>query len=578
MQELKVEAYRSLFHLRADKDNYALIPTSILGEYGALDAYYNKKLEEFLLDSIPSDLRHLREIITYLTIVFTEAEISGIAVDVNVFNLLDESYGSMLDKMSEKSLLFDSVKLFISKKIGPIREKNERARKKKLSEKEMVEEVFTMTKRLAMTEVMFNKDYLGMPVLKKTKGGKDGKNKVASTDQEAIELLHRYPKLNQDQRIFIDNLADYRTIDKLRSTYVLPVIDRYVDNLYRQEFMIPGTVTGRLSSGFHTLPRSSDIKNMYISRWRDQGGLILGFDFSQLELRVLACLSKEPKMIDAFLNHVDIHAKTGGEIAGKPWDKITPEERSTGKTTNFAIIYGKTADTLKDDLHVTRERAQEIIDSVLGGYNMVASWMQDRYKELEDFGGIKTLFGREIPIPEYYLDGKGFEEDAKRRSVNYPIQSTASDLVNSGIMRLHKRYRLLRLRSIILAAIHDAAYSDLKPGELFTLISLMKKTLEAETIDMYSWLVCPIEIDISLGVSMGNSIKLEVAEIEENRALLNGKGSRKDINMLLATGGLAYNMKFYLEKEKEVDKSEFTIDRVMLDPIEWKGKLEITQK
>jgi len=1194
----KVTAYLSLFRLVADKENYANLPTSILGEYGALDAYYNRKLHEHLLENIPSELEHLREFITYLTIVFTEVEISGIALDKDVHGFLSDSYGDMLDKMSQKTLSFSTVKEYIESKIVPLREANQNPRKKKkLTEEEMVGEVFTMTKRLALIDIMFDKKYLGMPVLRKTKGGKDGKSKVPATDQEAIKLLELYPNLNGDQRVFINNLADYRKIDKLISTYVAPVMDRFVNGLYRQEFMIPGTVTGRLSSGFHILPRDSDIKRMYCSRWRDQGGLILGFDFclapdtkvltfdlrwkkikdieigeelvgfdeelrrrglgrargsskfrrsvvenksflklpcylvktergefissadhswvvrrklkkggdairqwirtedlkvgdpigyvcdpweedvshdggylagffdgegwlsdetvgfgqnegnliksvlsllkekgfepsksysskkgkckkyvlkgnrtawkflgsirpkrllekssqlwenkrtwssntpivkilsieflgerevvglrtstktfiaegflshnSQLELRVLACLAQEPKMIEAFINHVDIHAKTGGEIAGKSWDKISPDERSTGKTTNFAIVYGKTADTLKDDLHVTRERAQQIIDSVLGGYDKVAAWMKEKHKELEDIGGIKTVFGREIPIPEYYLDGRNFELEAQRKSVNYPIQclekntliplvsgeiktieelsfeskeqyvycydlnnknisvskatkffksgevsemirvhldndkylqvtrehlfllrsgvyksasdlivgdslmpfdiriskkgykqvfdfqkipglrlwrivyklvakkylgkrnkgdnihhidenkindvpknleyllpedhifihadrsigkknplrklypcwnisqkeavrkvilerlritgnvtgmnhekfkdrlsqswkesynyrvkclkkanldpktkrrksvaqklkfnnplfcfkygrtliekfpkikfdspdrwdksiknlifnrtldgrsakyskfflsvglwgdfvsflktpnnhkvtkieaitfekpepvydievpefhnfavnsgifvhnSTASDLVNSGIARLHKKFKALRLQSIILAAIHDAAYNDLKPGELFILIALMKKTLELETMQMYPWLICPIEIDISMGTSMGSSIKMEVEELDENHALMVGKGLRKDFNMLMHVGESAYNMKFYLEKEKEVDKDYFTIDRVLGDVVEWKGKLEISNR
>lgn len=575
----KVTSYLDLFHLKKDKINYANLPTFILGEYGALDAYYNRKLHDHLIESFPQDLEHLREFITYLTIVFTESEISGIALDKDVHKFLGDSYGEMLDKMSEKALSFHAVKEYIGAKIGSLREENEKPKKKKrLTEEEMVAEVFTMTKRLALIDVMFGKDYLDMPVLKRTKGGKDRTNRVPATDQEAVDLLKLHPKLNEDQRIFIDNLADYRTIDKLKSTYVDPVMDRYVNDLYRQEFMIPGTITGRLSSGFHTLPRDSDIKRMYCSRWRDQGGMILGFDFSQLELRVLACLSNETKMIEAFKNKVDIHAITGGEIAGKSWDKITSEERATGKTTNFAIIYGKTSDTLKDDLHVSRDRAQQVIDSVLGGYDKVSTWMAARHKELEEIGGIKTIFGREIPILEYYLDGRNFQLEAQRKSVNYPIQSAASDLVNSGIVRLHKKFKLLQLKSIILAAIHDAAYNDLKPGELFILIALMKKILEIETMMMYSWLICPIEIDISMGTSMGGSVKMEVEELEENRALLNGKGLRRDFNMLMFKGENSYNMKFYLEKEREVDKDYFTIDRVLGDTVEWKGRLEITQK
>jgi len=333
------------------------------------------------------------------------------------------------------------------------------------------------------------------------------------------------------------------------------------------------------SSGFHTLPRGSDIKRMYTSRWRDIGGLIMSGDMSQLELRILAALACETKMIEAFIAGVDIHAMTAGEIFIKAWNEVSKNERNIGKTTNFAIIYGKTAMTLKDDLQVTIQRAQEIIDNLLSGYDQVDKWMKDRHKEVLSKGYVETVFGREIPIPEVYMEKKNFQSEALRKSVNFPIQSTASDLVKSSLCRYYKKLKDLKLQTKFLGETHDALNNDLYPGDFFIILNILKQSCENENMEIYKdWLICPVRIDVSLGTSMGSVIGFEIKELSEDFVLLEGEGMRRDWEHLIEIGSKGYRMKFYLDEETPIDSSSYMIEQVIRDSVKWSGKLKIKQK
>ena len=574
--ERKVNEYTDLFRLKTDR-TYDKIPTGILGEYGALDAFYNKKLHMHLLEKMPEKLRHLRDVMNYLVIVYTEAELAGFPIDQSILDYLSSSYGTMLEGMVEKALTFDEVKSFIRDKTEELKVKY--AKKRVQPTQEMLEEEsFGMTKLKPLAAVIYGKKYFGMPILKHTKGGKNKDKKSPSTDQEAVNLL-LHSSLKENQKKFIENLADFRTISKLKSTYVDPVYAGLKNGIYYWDFIIPGTVTGRLGSGFHTLPHSSDIKLMYSSRHREQGGLICSADFSQLELRILAALAKEYKMIDAFIAGVDIHAKTASEIFHVPIDQVTDDQRQVGKVTNFSIIYGKTAETLKDDLHCTKERAQEVIDNLLVGYDKVSNWIMARYREVAANASVVTAFGREIPIPEWTYDSGVSHLEALRMSTNYPIQSAASDLVKSSIGRFHRKIKKMGMKTIFMGDTHDAIHNDLYPGELFDIVYLMKLTCENESQEMYKdWLICPIRIDVSLGVSIGNEIEFEIKEIEDDRILLVGEGTRRDFNLLMSVGSEAYQMNLSVEKETPIKPEEYSLDRVIRDKVKWEAKLEIKRK
>ena len=574
--ERKVKEYTGRFRLKADR-TYDRIPTGILGEYGALDAFYGKKLLIHLLEKMPENLKHLRDVMNYLVIVYTEAELAGFPIDQSILDYLSSSYGTMLEGMVEKALTFDEVKNFIRDKTEELKVKY--AKKRVQPTQEMLEEEsFGMTKLKPLAAVIYGKKYFGMPILRQTKGGKNKDKKSPSTDQEAVDLL-LHSSLKENQKKFIENLADFRTISKLKSTYVDPVYAGLKNGIYYWDFIIPGTVTGRLGSGFHTLPHSSDIKLMYSSRHREQGGLICSADFSQLELRILAALAQEYKMIDAFIAGVDIHAKTASEIFHVPIDQVTDDQRQVGKVTNFSIIYGKTAETLKDDLHCTKERAQEVIDSLLAGYDKVSDWIMARYREVAANASVVTTFGREIPIPEWTYDSRAAHLEALRMSTNYPIQSAASDLVKSSIGRFHKKVKKMDMKTIFMGDTHDAIHNDLYPGELFDIVYLMKLTCENESQEIYKdWLICPIRIDVSLGVSIGNEIEFEIKEIEDDRILLAGEGTRRDFNLLMSVGSEAYQMNLSVEKETPIKPEKYSLDRVIRDKVKWEAKLEIKRK
>jgi DNA polymerase-1 len=333
--------------------------------------------------------------------------------------------------------------------------------------------------------VLFEK--LKLPVVKKSKTG-------PSTDEEVLKALadkHRLPKL----------LLEYRQLTKLKNTYVdtLPNLIDYRTGRVHTSFNQTATETGRLSSSnpnLQNIPVKTDIgKNIRKAIIAfDAQSYLLSCDYSQIELRVLAHLSKDENLIFAFQQNKDIHKATAALVYGLEEKDISESMREVAKRVNFGIVYGLSAYGLGKDLHISLEEAQQFIDSYFLRYPGVKEYIQGQIQKAKDSGFVTTLLGRRRYIPQIHNKNQGIRQFAERQAVNTPIQGTASDLIKLAMVQIHHEINKRKLRASMLLQIHDELVFDVCRAELEELKELVKMRMENVLK-----LSVPIKIDIKKG-------------------------------------------------------------------------------
>jgi len=575
--ELPINEYKNRFRLIKDR-TYKNIPTSILGRYGALDAYYNEELFKILNSKIIPDMSLIRDILRMAVTQFAETELKGIKIDNNMYEFLKVAYGDMLSKYRKKMRDLPMVAKFVEKRLKlRIDENDKRKKPKKLDLDKERDLCFSPTSTTDIPEILYGKDYYALPILVKTEKGKPAANKTAV---KALGALEKDEVKDPSYMDFLNSFIDYKRFSKLKSTYIDNLPRTVVEGTYRPEYNLTGAITGRLSSGFHTLPKKSDIKRMYTSRWSKEGGLVLIADFSQLELRIISSLSNEKTWIEAYKNGIDIHKATGSTIYKIPVDQVTSDQRTTGKTINFGIIYGKTAKSLAIDLKISQEESNNIINSLLAGASNLNRWIENQHNFVRREGFIVTAFNRVIPIPEGKSRNKWLILEAERRSVNYPVQSSASDLGLYSIIRVNKEIKLRNMKSIFLGTVHDSMLFDVYPGELPALATIIKYQCQDKNAELFgdNWLKCPIVIDIGIGTSWGSVIDIDFDHYDKNKLIASGSSISKNFKLLNSIGSNAYNINYNILERKELSGKDFTNDVLVKDREKWEVNLAIENK
>ncbi len=294
-------------------------------------------------------------------------------------------------------------------------------------------------------EILF--DTLGLPHSKKTKTG-------YSTDVDVLNKLRPYHEI-------IDDILDYRQVMKLKSTYVDGLL-RVADEQGRvhTNFKQTGTATGRLSSTEPNLqnipirtPLGRELRRFFLPS--DPNYVIVDADYSQIELRLLAHISGDRNMIDAFLGGTDIHTSTAATVFGVDQSEVTPDMRKRAKAVNFGILYGIGAFSLSDDLGVSRAQAQEFIDRYLASYPGIDAYLQAIILEAYDNGYVTTLFGRRRYIPELAGTNKIQKKFGERVAMNSPIQGTAADVIKLAMVRVYRKLRESGLDARLILQVHD---------------------------------------------------------------------------------------------------------------------------
>src|SRR5436190_111525 len=328
---------------------------------------------------------------------------------------------------------------------------------------------FNINSTPQLRHVLFEKHQL--PILKKTKTG-------PSTDYEVLEQLaamgHEVPRL----------LIEYRELSKLKSTYVdaLPGFIHPQTGRIHTSFNQTGAATGRLSSSDPNLqnipvrtPRGEAIRRAFVA---PPGAMLLTADYSQIELRLLAHLSRDPAFVQAFEQGGDIHRQTAALIFDVAQDQVTADMRARAKTINFATIYGQGAFALARQLGITQDDAKRFIEQYFTRFAGVRAWLDRTVAEARERGYVETLFGRRRYIPELKDHNYNIRAFGERTATNSPLQGSAADLIKIAMISIAGALKEQGLGSRMILQVHDELVVEVPRGEEEVATELVKRHME----------------------------------------------------------------------------------------------------
>ncbi len=345
---------------------------------------------------------------------------------------------------------------------------------------------FNINSPQQLGKVLFEDMNLPAPV-------KYGKGKTISTAADVLETLAVEHEIAR-------KVLEYRQLSKLKGTYVdaLPLlIDRHTNRLHTT-LNQSGAATGRLSSSNPNLQNipirtelGREIRAAFVPR---QGWKLVVADYSQIELRLLAHMSRDPVLLAAFRNGEDIHTRTAAEVFRVPPLMITPDMRRAAKAVNFGIVYGQTPFGLAASINIDRKEAEEYIRTYFELYAGVKKWIQETIAEVRKSGVTVTLFGRKRPIPDMHSRNPNARSFAERIAVNTPLQGTAADLIKVAMIRIDHELSRAKLASKMLLQVHDELLFEAPPEEAADLAKMVKREMEA----VYR-LEVPLVVDVGIG-------------------------------------------------------------------------------
>ena len=329
-------------------------------------------------------------------------------------------------------------------------------------------EQFNINSPKQLGEVLF--EHLGLPAKKKTKTG-------YSTNADVLESL-------RGKHEIIDAILEYRKVAKLKSTYVdglLKVVGR--DGRIHSHFNQTDTRTGRLSStepNLQNIPVRTELGSRLRAFFRAKDGYTLvDADYSQIELRVLAHISGDEYMIEAFNSDADIHTNTAAQVFNMPALYVTPEMRRKAKAVNFGIVYGIGAFSLSQDIGVSVAEADRYIKNYLDTFSGVKKYMEDTVTFAQENGYIETLYGRRRALPEISSSNKNIVNFGKRVAMNTPIQGTAADIIKIAMIRVYRRLKKEQLDARLILQVHDELIVEAPQHEVEQVKALLQEEMQA---------------------------------------------------------------------------------------------------
>lgn len=423
--------------------------------YSAEDANVTYLLDKILLPKlVEANLHKLYEELELpLIYVLAQMEWNGIRVDKKLLITLSDDFNQRLDRIKREIY--------------------------KLAETE-----FNLDSPKQLQVILYEK--LGLQRGKKIKTG-------FSTDSETLARLaleHPLPA----------QLVEYRTLSKLKGTYIdglSELINTQTGRLhtsYNQAI----TSTGRLSSSepnLQNIPIRTEegrkIRRIFIP---EKGCILISADYSQIELRLLAHLSKDEKLIEAFQNDEDIHTHTATEIFGVKHDEVNSDMRRSAKTINFGIVYGMSAHGLASQLGISYEMAQAYIDNYFARYPKVKDYMEEALDACRQEGYVQTLFGRKRFFPEINSTNGTVRSFAERAAINAPLQGSAADIIKKAMINLYKRLKDSELKTKMVLQVHDELIFEVPTSEEKKIISLAREEMQS-----VFKLNVPLKVDINRG-------------------------------------------------------------------------------
>ena len=341
---------------------------------------------------------------------------------------------------------------------------------------------FNINSPKQLGEILFNK--LGL----------DYERKSGEKQSTGVEVLQKLI----DKHEIIKPIMDYRTYTKLLTTYAEALPKFIVDGRIHTNFNQTETATGRLSSDNPNLQNipirtelGREIRKAFIPR---DGYVFIDADYSQIELRILAILSGDENLINAYKGTADVHSATASEVFGVSVDKVTPELRRKAKAINFGIVYGMSSYGLGEDLHIDTKEAKVYIEKYFDRYKKVKEYLDRTVEEAKAKGYTKTYYGRIRPIPEFRVGNAMQKAFAKRVAMNSPIQGTAADIMKLAMIGVDSELEKQKLKSRIVLQVHDEILIECKIGEE----AKVKKILKEQMTDKFDFKV-KLDIEIKQG-------------------------------------------------------------------------------
>ncbi len=393
-----------------------------------------------------------------------QMELDGILVDKKTLERLSQEFSEKIDRLEQR--IFD-----------------------------LAEENFNIGSPKQLASILFEK--LGF------KGGKKGKTGSYTTDAEVLESLaaegHLLPEL----------VLQWRQLSKLRSTYTEALQHHVKEDTGRvhSSFLSSGASTGRLSSSnpnLQNIPiRTEDGRKIREAFVASKEKKLISFDYSQIELRILAHVAKISNLKRAFLEGQDIHAQTASEVFQVPIDLLSPELRRQAKAINFGVIYGISPFGLANNLRISREMAKEFIEKYFQRFPGIQTYMNWTVEEAKKNGYVKTLFGRKIHTPNMNSKGPaaGF---AKRSAINAPIQGTAADIIKRAMISVPRVLKENKLTGKMVLQVHDELLFEVPDNEIELTIKTVTREME-NACDPLIQLDVPLKVDTGVGTNWNDA-------------------------------------------------------------------------
>ncbi|MEN9447194.1 MAG: polymerase [Bacteroidota bacterium] len=436
------------------------VPLEQIKEYAAEDADITLQLYDVFKKEIDDTPLHklFYEVETPLVPVLTDMEFEGVKIDTQFLQKYSNEISEEIVALKEEILSICGVQ-------------------------------FNIDSPKQLGDILFEKLNIPYPG-KKTKTGQ------YSTDEETLQKIAA-------ENPVADKLLDYRELTKLKSTYIdaLPNLINPKTNRLHTTFNQAIASTGRLSSvnpNLQNIPVKTDrgkkIRQAFIPR--DEHHTILSADYSQIELRIVASISNDKNMIDAFNHQLDIHASTAANVFGVPLAEVTPEMRRRAKMVNFGIIYGISAFGLAQRLGIARTEAANLIEQYFNQYNGVKKYMEDTVQYARTNGYVETLLGRRKYLRDINAGNWTVRGFAERIAINAPIQGTAADMIKIAMINIHQKMHHQKMKSKMILQIHDELLLDVFIPEKEELKQLVIHEMQN---------ALPLHVPIEVSAEFGNN-------------------------------------------------------------------------
>lgn len=408
----------------------------------------------------------------------------GLSCCIGVLNIMSIQKRAIAEQNLER--VFYEVELPLVEVLASMEREGVRADRKYLSEfgdelsgeidklagsiHDMAGQDFNINSTLQLGEILFEK--LCLPHGKKTKRG-------YSTGAEVLEKI-------RDKHPIVNEVLEYRSLTKLKSTYVdglVPLINSEDERIHAH-FMQTVTTTGRISCiepNLQNIPIRQELGRQLRKAFvpNDSGCTLVGADYSQIELRVLAHMSEDDALISAFNRGEDIHRATAANVLGLPEESITIEERSRAKAVNFGVIYGMSSFGLSGELNITRKDAENYIEAYFSKHEAVKAFMDDAVNTCKERGYVTTIMGRKRYIKEIKATQYMVRQAGERLAMNSPIQGSAADIIKIAMVKVFKALREAGLKSKLILQIHDELIINTYPEEREAVKKLLTENMEA---------------------------------------------------------------------------------------------------